>query len=184
MSRIVPVPELNMNFAGGRFCHSPDLQRCLTACWKILVLFPVLSGRCGVAAVAARRLASAPGLEPARDALALWAERSGRRRAVEPTRGGLRFAFYGRVSTEEYQDPVSSRAAAGSGSRAGRRVRADRCRVLRCRAEPGAAVGAPPASRRTCGGDGRPGPRLRRDRDRGVRAGLLRQPVRADGPAI
>jgi len=67
-------------------------------------------GRCGVAAVAARRLVPAPGLEPARDALALWAERSGRRRAVEPARGGLRFAFYGRVSTEEYQDPISSRA--------------------------------------------------------------------------
>jgi hypothetical protein len=24
--------------------------------------------------------------------------------------GGLRFAFYGRISTEGYQDPVSSRA--------------------------------------------------------------------------
>jgi site-specific DNA recombinase len=27
-----------------------------------------------------------------------------------PRRGGLRFAFYGRVSTEDYQDPVTSRA--------------------------------------------------------------------------
>ena len=25
-------------------------------------------------------------------------------------RGGLRFAFYGRVSTEDWQDPVTSRA--------------------------------------------------------------------------
>ena len=42
--------------------------------------------------------------------LILWAERSGRRRASEPQRGGLRFAFYGRVSTEDYQDPVTSAA--------------------------------------------------------------------------
>jgi len=42
--------------------------------------------------------------------LAGWAERTGRRRAAEPARGGLRFAFYGRVSTEDYQDPVTSRA--------------------------------------------------------------------------
>jgi DNA invertase Pin-like site-specific DNA recombinase len=42
--------------------------------------------------------------------LALWAERAGRRRAAEPGRGELRFAFYGRVSTEDYQDPVTSRA--------------------------------------------------------------------------
>ena len=27
-----------------------------------------------------------------------------------PARGALRFAFYGRVSTEDYQDPVTSRA--------------------------------------------------------------------------
>jgi site-specific DNA recombinase len=44
------------------------------------------------------------------DTLMLWAERSGHRRISEPGRGGLRFAFYGRVSTEDYQDPVSSRA--------------------------------------------------------------------------
>ena len=42
--------------------------------------------------------------------LALWAERTGRRRAVAPERGEQRFAFYGRVSTEDYQDPVTSRA--------------------------------------------------------------------------
>jgi site-specific DNA recombinase len=44
------------------------------------------------------------------DTLILWAERSGRRGASEPGRGGLRFAFYGRVSTEDHQDPVTSRA--------------------------------------------------------------------------
>src|ERR1700758_4313674 len=44
------------------------------------------------------------------DALMQRAERTGRRRAAEPGRGGLRFAFYGRVSTEDWQDPVTSRA--------------------------------------------------------------------------
>jgi site-specific DNA recombinase len=33
-----------------------------------------------------------------------------RRRAAGPSQGGLRFAFYGRVSTEDWQDPVTSRA--------------------------------------------------------------------------
>jgi len=39
-----------------------------------------------------------------------WAEGASRRRAGGPARGGLRFAFYGRVSTEDWQDPVTSRA--------------------------------------------------------------------------
>jgi DNA invertase Pin-like site-specific DNA recombinase len=42
--------------------------------------------------------------------LALWAERTGPRRKGVPGRGDLRFAFYGRVSTEDWQDPVTSRA--------------------------------------------------------------------------
>ena len=42
--------------------------------------------------------------------LVAWAEASGRRRAGGPARGDLRFAFYGRVSTEDWQDPVTSRA--------------------------------------------------------------------------
>ncbi len=44
------------------------------------------------------------------DALAAWVERTGRSRAGEHERGGLRFAFYGRVSTEDHQDPVTSLA--------------------------------------------------------------------------
>jgi len=44
------------------------------------------------------------------DALAAWAERTGRRRAAGHGRGGLRFAIYGRVSTEDHQDPVTSLA--------------------------------------------------------------------------
>ena len=47
---------------------------------------------------------------PGADALAVWAERTGRGSAAEPGGGGLRFAFYGRVSTEDYQDPVTSLA--------------------------------------------------------------------------
>jgi site-specific DNA recombinase len=40
----------------------------------------------------------------------VWAERTGRRRTAGEGRCGLRFAFYGRVSTEDHQDPVTSRA--------------------------------------------------------------------------
>ena len=52
------------------------------------------------------------GTAPAADAdgLVAWAEESGRQRPEGPARGGLRFAFYGRVSTEDWQDPVTSRA--------------------------------------------------------------------------
>ena len=42
--------------------------------------------------------------------LVAWAERSGRRRAEGTGCEGLRFAFYGRVSTEDWQDPESSLA--------------------------------------------------------------------------
>ena len=44
------------------------------------------------------------------DTLEAWAGRTGRRRTGGHGRGGLRFAFYGRVSTEDWQDPVTSRA--------------------------------------------------------------------------
>jgi len=44
------------------------------------------------------------------DPLLAWVERSGRRPAAGSRRGGLRFVFYERVSTEDYQDPVTSRA--------------------------------------------------------------------------
>ncbi len=42
--------------------------------------------------------------------LVAWAERSGRHRSAGASREVLRFAFYGRVSTEDWQDPVTSRA--------------------------------------------------------------------------
>jgi hypothetical protein len=44
------------------------------------------------------------------DALAAWAEGLAGHRAETRGRGCLRFAFYGRVSTEDWQDPVTSRA--------------------------------------------------------------------------
>src|SRR5690348_1066342 len=44
------------------------------------------------------------------DALVAWAQGSGRRGAGGAVRGGLRFVFCGRVSTEDWQDPVTSRA--------------------------------------------------------------------------
>ncbi len=58
----------------------------------------------------AQRLGYPSQTEPGADVLALWAERTGRRRAGVAGRGGLRFAFYGRVSTEDWQEPVTSRA--------------------------------------------------------------------------
>ena len=98
----------------------------------------------------------------------------------------VRFAFYGRVSTEDWQDPVASRAAAelAAGRHAGRGARDDRGRVLRHRGRAGLCRGAAPAGRRPGGAARGPGPRLGRDRDRGVRAGVLRQPVRVDGAAV
>jgi site-specific DNA recombinase len=41
--------------------------------------------------------------------LVAWAEASGQRRTSGRAGGGLRFVFYGRVSTEDWQDPVTSR---------------------------------------------------------------------------
>jgi hypothetical protein len=43
------------------------------------------------------------------DTLVAWVERTGRR-AGERGHASVRFAFYGRVSTEDWQDPVTSRA--------------------------------------------------------------------------
>ena len=74
--------------------------------------------------------------------------------------------------------------AAGPGRGAGGRARADRGRVLRHWPEQDAGVGAPPAGRRPGRRTGRPRAGLGRDCDRGVRAGVLREPVRLDGTAV
>jgi len=57
----------------------------------------------------ARCLQSGSGPDANADVLAAWV-RSTARRAGQPPGGGLRFAFYGRVPTEDWQDPVTSRA--------------------------------------------------------------------------
>ena len=51
-----------------------------------------------------------PACGPGVDMLASWAEGLGQSRAGVQSRECLRFAFYGRVSTEDWQDPVTSRA--------------------------------------------------------------------------
>ena len=56
------------------------------------------------------RMMAAGGQRVAGDALAAWAEGLAGRRDEVRGRGCLRFAFYGRVSTEDWQDPVTSRA--------------------------------------------------------------------------
>ena len=55
-------------------------------------------------------MTAAEGQRTGGDALAEWAEGLAGRRGGVRGRGCLRFAFYGRVSTEDWQDPVSSRA--------------------------------------------------------------------------
>ena len=60
--------------------------------------------------VAVKRAGAVVGAGPAAGGLVAWAERTGRGRAREPCHGRLQVAFYGRVSTEDYQDPVMSRA--------------------------------------------------------------------------
>jgi len=67
-----------------------------------------LRGRIVMVATQLSRPAAGQGLGG--DGLLAWAERTGRRQVAKPGRGGLRFAFYGRVSTEDYQDPVTSQA--------------------------------------------------------------------------
>jgi hypothetical protein len=59
--------------------------------------------------VTALRAVGDAGASAGADLLAAWVERTGRR-ADKRGNGGLRFAFYGRVSTEDWQDPVTSRA--------------------------------------------------------------------------
>jgi hypothetical protein len=59
--------------------------------------------------VTASRPGDDPGASAAADVLAAWAEGLGGQAGIR-SRGCLRFAFYGRVSTEDWQDPVTSRA--------------------------------------------------------------------------
>jgi hypothetical protein len=78
--------------------------------------------------------------------LAAWAERSVRRRLAALARGCLRFAFHGRVSTEDWQDLASSLAR--------QRVPA-RARATRCHSPPERS--APPSRCRASGVSQPPG---------------------------
>ena len=60
-----------------------------------------------MAAALARKGASS---EPVTDGLATWAKRTGRRLAAEPGAGDCGLLSTGQVSTEDCQDPVTSRA--------------------------------------------------------------------------
>ena len=85
----------------------------LTACGLRACVPPEQSFRVsreGVGAVPPQRAGLFTGSGMGADGLLAWAERTGRRQTARPGRGALRFAFYGRVSTEDYQDPVTSRA--------------------------------------------------------------------------
>jgi len=59
---------------------------------------------------AAPMMLAVGGRQAGGDVLAAWAEGLGSGRAGARGRGCLRFAFYGRVSTEDWQEPESSRA--------------------------------------------------------------------------
>jgi hypothetical protein len=60
-------------------------------------------------------LGPAPARGPAAGGLVAWAERTGRGQVRQECRGGLRFAFYGRVPAGDYQDPVTSRTRQRAG---------------------------------------------------------------------
>ena len=107
-------------------------------------------------------------------------------RAVTTPPVAVPFAFLGRVSTEDQQDPESSRAWQLGRAKAliephGGEIVAE---LLRRRSEPIPAVAAPAEGQRTAGRARRSGPRLRRGRHRRTASRLLRQPVRADLPAV
>jgi len=126
-----------------------------------------------------------PGKGAGGDVLALWAERTGRRRKGVPGRGGLRFAFYGRVSTEDWQEPVMLRARQrvqaealiiGRGVIVAEFFDAGQSRAVAWARRPQAAALvaqlADPDRGVGC------------DRDRRVRAGVPRRAVRGDGAAV
>jgi len=114
-----------------------------------------------------------------------WAAGSGRRRPGGWPRGYLLFAFYGRVSTEDWQDPASSLArqreqagalVRGQGSIAAEFLDVGQSRsVAWARRPQAAALVAQLAD---------PGRGWEAIVIGGVRAGVLRRSVRADGPVV
>ena len=79
--------------------------------WKEVALFPdVPAGEVAWVCAAPMGMLPAGGQRPGGAMLASWAEGLRRGRAGAQGRGCLRFVFYGRGSTEDWQDPVTSRA--------------------------------------------------------------------------
>jgi DNA invertase Pin-like site-specific DNA recombinase len=95
-------------FSVREFWGSPELARGIRDAGNGSIVLVRREVR--VAAARRRQAIPEPCAEPGCSTLVLWAEQSGRRRARAPAGGGLRFVFYGRVSTEDWQDPESSRA--------------------------------------------------------------------------
>ena len=102
------------------FCEAGFMTSIL-GLWKESGAFPGMPAG-EVAWVCAAPIGTLPadGNQPDGDVLASWAEGLASRR--ERVRGGgcLRFAFYWRVSTEDWQDPVMSRLTPRAGSPASR----------------------------------------------------------------
>ena len=99
--------------ARGRVPAGPNEIRADRALLPLVTGFVMHAGQVDIQAKEGSAVIVATQLpELAVGGLAAWAERTGRRRAAQPDSGGLRFVFYGRVSTEDYdyQDPVTSRA--------------------------------------------------------------------------
>jgi site-specific DNA recombinase len=79
--------------------------------WKEAVLFPDMpAGEVAWMCAAPMGVMAAGDQRTDGDALAAWAEGLASRWEKMQGRRGLRFAFYGRVSTEDWQDPVTSQA--------------------------------------------------------------------------
>jgi hypothetical protein len=76
--------------------------------WFLITEVHVGQRRAMTTAVTACRPGPASSARRDSDLLASWAQNLGQAR--QERRGCLRFAFYGRVSTEDWQDPVTSRA--------------------------------------------------------------------------
>ena len=117
----------------------------------VVIMMGAVPGRPEAADIAVARCpGGASGLGSSGDGLAEWARRTGRHKDdAGPVRDGLRFAFYGRVSTEDWQDPVTSRArqlgqaqalVAGYGRITGEYFDAGQSRVLPWARRPQAAA--------------------------------------------
>jgi site-specific DNA recombinase len=93
------------------FSRDTGFTTSIPGLWKELVLFPDMpAGEVAWMCSAPMGMIAAGDQRTDGDALAAWADGLASPRKGMQGRGCLRFAFYGRVSTEDWQDPVTSRA--------------------------------------------------------------------------